>query len=109
MARTSNQSAYNDNGLNLAVAEAAALAREQGVDRAESDYNDSDREHAVVVPAALGSLGSQAELTQNDIAMNVPTSFDHRAEIGQSYGPPISSRLNSNHLQLVGATNPVAP
>ena len=54
MARTSNQSAYNDNGLNLAVAEAAALIMDEPAEtlswaeQVESEVNESASQNVEV-------------------------------------------------------------
>ena len=63
--------------------------------RGDSEFNLlSDREYSVVLPAALGGTNNA-----NDYAMNVPTSFDHRAaDLGSSLGLTANTRLNSNHL-----------
>ena len=87
------------NGANAA----AQLNNGYASNSRSSEFAVSDKEYMIGVPASLSGVGGvnygHVQIG-NDLAMNVPSSFDYR-ELNQS-----SSRLNSNHMQLFGVTNP---
>ena len=63
--------------------------------RGDSDFNVSDRDYSVVVPHALSGVNT----ISNDIAMNVPTSFDYRGQDDFQRSQVLgNTRLNSHHL-----------
>lgn len=51
--------------------------------RGDSDFNlQTERDYSIAVPPALSCIGLQNQSMVNDVAMNVPTSFDCRGRDG---------------------------